>query len=154
MHKRFTKSPDETKHLATSLGLVLPVPVTLALVGDLGAGKTCFVQGLSVAFQLKEQPVSPTFILISEHDGKVPLLHSDLYRVEESDLQGLGIEEQLELWDGVAVVEWANLFPSILPENTIWVSLTHVQGGREIRVWSEKPSLNATLMKWNDNALV
>ena len=149
--KAFTKTSAETKSLAEKLGAMLKPPSSLALIGDLGAGKTCFVQGLARTFDLTEAPVSPTFIVISEHDGKLPLLHSDLYRVEKEDLPGLGIEEILELWPGVSVVEWANLHPEIMPENTIWISLKTLEDGREITAWSDCPISQSVIEAWLQN---
>ena len=143
-----TKNADETKGLAEALGMELDLPITIALIGELGAGKTCFVQGLARSLELDEEPVSPTFILISEHEGRIPLLHSDLYRVEPNELNGIGIEELLEEWPGVSVVEWANRYPDIFPERTIWISLHHCGESRDIKAWCTNPKVGYIIDNW------
>jgi tRNA threonylcarbamoyladenosine biosynthesis protein TsaE len=79
----------------------------VGLTGPLGAGKTCFVQGLARGLGVTGYVRSPTFILIHEYPGPVPLYHVDLYRVDPTDLDGLGLEEILE-GRGVTAIEWAD----------------------------------------------
>ena len=98
----------------------------LALVGELGAGKTRFVQGLASGLGVPDDVFvrSPSFILINEYrGGRMPLYHFDFYRLERSDELGdLGIEEYLD-GIGVSVIEWADRFPGALPEIQ-WQSTT------------------------------
>ena len=78
----------------------------LGLIGDLGAGKTCFIKGLARGLSLREEDIlSPTFTMIQEHHGRFPLYHIDLYRLEEVGLDDLGLREYL-FSEGVAAVEW------------------------------------------------
>ncbi len=104
-----TTSPEQTRALGRLLGEILPPAALLLLTGDLGAGKTCFVQGLARGLQVPEDEAvtSPTFTLMNQYAGRIPLYHFDLYRLEGlGDLMDLGFEEYLH-GDGVSVVEWA-----------------------------------------------
>ena len=112
-------SPEETRRLAGLLLARLPGRAVLALHGDLGGGKTCFVQGLALALGIRRAVTSPTFALIREYRGPRTLVHIDLYRIRSSDeaLQ-LGMEEYLEA-DAVVAVEWAERAADLLPGDTI-----------------------------------
>ncbi len=99
-------SPRETKLWGRRLATLLEGGELLALLGDLGAGKTCFVKGLARGLNLREdQILSPTFTMIQEHRGRLPLYHIDLYRLEDVPLDELGLREYL-FSDAVAAVEW------------------------------------------------
>ena len=137
-----------TFRCAEQLGALLQSSVVLGLVGDLGAGKTHFVQGLAAGLGVKEVPVSPTFILLSEYDGRLPLLHADLYRLHTDELLPLGLEEQLETWPGVAAVEWSNRFPDQLPESHISIAISFHPKGRLIVAQSSVSQLNQILERW------
>jgi len=101
-----TASPRETKAWARRLASLLKGGELIALVGDLGAGKTCFIKGLGRGLQLREEQIlSPTFTMIQEHRGRLPLYHIDLYRLERVGLDDLGLREYL-FSEGVAAVEW------------------------------------------------
>lgn len=99
-------SAHETKAWGRRLASVLEGGELLGLIGELGAGKTCFVKGLARGLHLDEQEIlSPTFTMIQEHHGRFPLYHIDLYRLEEATLDDLGLREYL-FSEGVAAVEW------------------------------------------------
>jgi tRNA threonylcarbamoyladenosine biosynthesis protein TsaE len=101
-----TSSPRETKAWGRRLASMLEGGEVLALEGDLGVGKTCFVKGLGRGLALDEdQILSPTFTMIQEHRGRLPLYHIDLYRLETVALDDLGLREYL-FSDAVAAVEW------------------------------------------------
>jgi tRNA threonylcarbamoyladenosine biosynthesis protein TsaE len=105
-----TTSPEQTRKLGRLLGEILSTSTLLFLMGDLGAGKTCFVQGLARGLQVPdEEPVtSPTFTLMNQYAGRIPLYHFDLYRLDGlDDLLDLGFDEYLH-GDGISVVEWAD----------------------------------------------
>jgi tRNA threonylcarbamoyladenosine biosynthesis protein TsaE len=98
----------ETRRLGQILGAHIDRPIRIALIGDLGSGKTAFVQGLAKGLDVSEQYyiTSPTFTLINEYPGRHPLLHVDLYRIEHlNELGEIGLEEILEQ-DAVIAVEW------------------------------------------------
>ena len=99
-------SPHETKNWGRRLASVLEGGELLGLIGDLGAGKTCFIKGLARGLNLREEDIlSPTFTMIQEHHGRLPLYHIDLYRLDEAGLDDLGLREYL-FSEGIAAVEW------------------------------------------------
>jgi tRNA threonylcarbamoyladenosine biosynthesis protein TsaE len=113
-----TFSPEQTRLLGRCLGRVISQPLVVLLSGDLGAGKTCFTQGLARGLEVPEQEpvVSPTYTLMNPYQGRLALYHFDLYRLPESeDLAELGFEDYLP-GSGVAVVEWAERFPDLAAE--------------------------------------
>ena len=104
-----TQSAAETQRLGRILGVAIEQPVTMALSGDLGSGKTAFVQGLAKGLDVSEKyyVTSPTFTLINEYPGRYPLYHVDLYRIEQLiELDDIGLDEVL-LADAVIAIEWA-----------------------------------------------
>jgi tRNA threonylcarbamoyladenosine biosynthesis protein TsaE len=101
-----SRSVRETKAWGRRLGSLLKGGELLALTGDLGAGKTCFVKGVAKGLSLREEDVlSPTFTIIQEHHGRLPLYHIDLYRLDTVELEELGLREYL-FSTAVAAVEW------------------------------------------------
>jgi len=101
-----SRSPHETKSWGRLLASLLEGGELLGLIGDLGAGKTCFIKGLARGLNLREEDIlSPTFTMIQEHHGRLPLYHIDLYRLEEATLDDLGLREYL-FSEGIAAVEW------------------------------------------------
>jgi tRNA threonylcarbamoyladenosine biosynthesis protein TsaE len=95
----------------------------VALTGDLGAGKTCFIQGLAEGLGVDGPVTSPTFVMIAEHAGRVPLYHVDLYRTESlAEIRRLGLEELLD-GGGVTAIEWAEKAEPLLPPRTIHVRI-------------------------------
>lgn len=122
-----THSADETRTLAAALGARLHPGDVLCLIGDLGAGKTTFTQGLALGLGLPlEEPVnSPTFTLLAEHPGgRIPLYHFDVYRLPDSSgLYDLAFDEYLG-GDGIVVIEWADKIADALPLERIDIALT------------------------------
>lgn len=108
-----TSSDEMTKHIAASLAELLSPGDVLTLEGDLGAGKTTFTQGLGVGLGVKRHVTSPTFTIVKEYNGNIPLYHMDVYRLEFSD-EDIGFEEYFS-GDGVTVVEWASFIEEYLP---------------------------------------
>jgi len=117
--KWISNSPSDTWRIAAEFFQTLENPAVIALHGNLGAGKTCFTQGLAQAAGVKEPVCSPTYTIISEYRGTVSFHHIDLYRlggpVEAFDL---GLDEYLES-DGITVIEWAERAAELLPPSTI-----------------------------------
>ncbi len=111
-----TNSAKETELFGEKLGHLLELPLAIALIGDLGTGKTCLVRGLARGLDITENTVSsPTFALANEYYGRLPLYHLDLYRLENAErIMELGCEEYTYS-DGITVIEWAErglfLFP-------------------------------------------
>lgn len=118
------------------LGRVLPVGSVLLLEGDLGSGKTTLVQGLGAGLGITDAIDSPTFTLINEYlDGRSPLYHLDLYRLEPAEVADLRLEtywEGIEVEPGIVAIEWADRLP-LLPRDYLHLRLTHAEPeGRQI----------------------
>ncbi len=121
-----TRSPEETQEIGVRIGSQLSPGDVVALIGDLGAGKTCLTQGIArgVGVCQDETVNSPSYILINEYEGKIPIYHIDLYRLERiGDIVDLGLEEYLE-GDGICVIEWGDRMGELLPESHIQVIIT------------------------------
>lgn len=111
-----TSSPHATQSLAAALSHNLRAGDVINLTGELGAGKTCFAQGLAQGLGIKEKVTSPTFNLIKEYKNQMPLYHFDVYRlVSPEELYDLGYEEYF-YGDGVTVIEWGDKIEELLPE--------------------------------------
>ncbi len=129
-----SKSPAETRALAASLAVSLGPGAVLALHGELGTGKTCFVQGLARALGIREPVASPTYALVHEYRGARPLVHLDLYRVAApAGLESLGLDEVLD-GGGITVIEWAERARDWLPPHTLHVTFERGTGPRERRI--------------------
>ncbi|HMO51645.1 MAG TPA: tRNA (adenosine(37)-N6)-threonylcarbamoyltransferase complex ATPase subunit type 1 TsaE [Kiritimatiellia bacterium] len=120
-----SQSPEETMAWAMTFAHHLSAGTVLALHGDLGAGKTCLVQGLARGLDVTGMVHSPTFTLIHEYRGRLPLYHLDLYRLHgPEDAWEIGIEQYLP-GDGITAVEWPERITSLLPESTRHLLLRH-----------------------------
>ena len=118
-------SSRETKSWGRRLASVLRGGELIALEGDLGVGKTCFIKGLARGLNLpEEQILSPTFTMVQEHHGRLPLYHIDLYRLEETDLDDLGLREYL-FSDAVAAVEWFERLREANELNRLTIRITY-----------------------------
>ena len=138
-----THSPAETRRLAAELLRELQPGAVLALHGDLGAGKTCFVQGLAAALGVHQPVSSPTFTLIHEYESTPPLYHADLYRIRDADdAYGLGLEEYLG-GDGITVIEWAERATELLPPETWHLTFEVGQDLTERMITIESPNRNS-----------
>ncbi len=122
-------SPEATRTLAYQMGQVIQGGEVLALHGDLGAGKTCFVQGLAEGLDVPSSVYvrSPSFTLIDEYPGRMTLYHLDLYRLADVDeLEAIGWRECLD-GDAVIAVEWANRLEHYLPATYLALTFTHLE---------------------------
>ena len=138
--------------LGQRLGKLLTPGDVVALYGELGAGKTVLTKGIARGLGVDADVHSPTFTLIHEHRGPVPLYHVDLYRIEgEAEIESIGVEEYLEA-DGVTVIEWAEKMRAILPAERLDVTL-RVMGEttREIVFESDSPRLQAVVNELGRN---
>ncbi len=121
-----SRSPAETEAAGEELGRTLGAGDVVALTGELGAGKTCFVQGLVRGLGVGTLATSPTFVLINEYRGRLPVHHVDAFRTASlTELMDLGLPE---LFDegGVTVIEWADNVGPLLPSRTIHVAIVGV----------------------------
>ncbi len=121
MFKLKSDAPARTAELARRLAGVLRPGTVICLDGDLGAGKTLFVQNLAAGLGVQGEVTSPTFNLMNVYeDGRLPLVHFDLYRLEqEYELDEIGFYDYVENPDGLVLIEWAEKFPECLPEDHI-----------------------------------
>ena len=118
-------SAEATRALAAEMARCANPGAVVALSGDLGAGKTCFIQGLAAGLGVEGPVTSPTFIMIAEHAGRLPLYHVDLYRTESlEEIRRLGLEELLD-GPGVTAIEWAEKAELLLPLRAVHV---HIEG--------------------------
>ena len=118
-----SRSAEETRALGERLGARLGAGDVVACIGALGAGKTCFLQGLARGLGVTTDVTSPTFVLVNEYAGRLRVHHIDAYRTESlGELVELGVEEMLH-GDGVTVVEWADKLLSLLPPRTVIVEI-------------------------------
>lgn len=117
-------SPDRTKEIGEELGRRLVAGDVVALIGELGSGKTCFTQGLMKGLGVSIFNItSPTFVLINEYKGRLPVYHFDIYRLNNiREVIDLGYEEYF-YGDGVTIIEWADKIEELLPEECIRVYL-------------------------------
>ena len=114
--KYISNSYEETQKIATDFAKTLKEGDVLCMYGDLGVGKTAFVQGLAKGLGIDEPITSPTFTIVNEYSGTLPLYHFDVYRIADSDeMYEIGYEEYV-YGDGVSVIEWPQLIDDILPE--------------------------------------
>lgn len=116
------RGADETREFAGALAALLESGDFLSLEGDLGAGKTTFTQGLASGLGVKGAVNSPTFTILKEYRGRLPLYHFDVYRVGE-DIESVGADDYF-YGDGVCVVEWASLIEAWLPEARLTITLS------------------------------
>jgi tRNA threonylcarbamoyladenosine biosynthesis protein TsaE len=125
-HTWHSASPEATRYLAARLGRLLKPGDVVALMGELGAGKTEFVRGLAVGLDVPpDTPVSsPSFVLAHEYPGRLPLVHLDLYRLEVIPPELLPDLEDYLFGARVAAVEWAERLGELLPEHYLEVRLT------------------------------
>ena len=124
MHTFKTYSPEETWELAARLVDEFASGTVIALHGDLGAGKTCFVQGLAAALGIDEPITSPIYTLIGEYEGRLPLHHIDLYRLSgPEEVLGLGLEEYFDTL-GITAIEWAERAEGLLPSDLLHIRIT------------------------------
>lgn len=119
----YLNSSEDTLKLGEIIGKSLNPGSIIALVGDLGAGKTVLVKGIAKGLGIDEEPNSPTFVIMNYYEGPVPLYHFDLYRLsDEDELLGIGYDEYF-FGTGVCAVEWADRIEDIFPDHTINIEI-------------------------------
>jgi tRNA threonylcarbamoyladenosine biosynthesis protein TsaE len=136
MRGRFvSRNEEETRTLAAEFARTLAPGDVVALEGELGAGKTVFAKGVASALGVSAEVTSPTFTLIQEYRGRLPLYHMDLYRLRDiREILDIGAEEFL-YGDGVCLVEWAEKLENFLPTRAVVVEIRHLGGtARELRI--------------------
>jgi len=116
-------SVGETEHIGQQLGQSLQPGAVVAYIGGLGMGKTAFTRGLARGIGCQDRVTSPTFTIVNEYEGRLPLFHFDMYRLSDSDaLFDIGWEDYLDR-GGVCAVEWSENVSDALPDGTIYVTI-------------------------------
>jgi len=132
MYKVYLKDEEATKSYGFKLGELVKNGNMICLLGDLGAGKTTLTQSFAKGLGVDDYVTSPTFTIVNEYDGRIPLYHFDVYRIGSSDeMYDIGYDEYINS-DGVCIIEWANLIEDILPEEYLSIELKYVEDGREM----------------------
>jgi len=122
-----SNSEELTIKIGEELGKLLKPGTIIALRGELGSGKTVLVKGIARGLDVKEEPNSPTFVIMNAYEGRIPLYHFDLYRISGKDeLESIGYEDFF-FGDGVTVAEWADRVEDVFPENTIKIEIKFLE---------------------------
>jgi len=155
--KYTSHSPEQTQQLGRRLGELAQAGDVFLLTGDLGSGKTCLTQGVAWGLGIKEYAFSPSFVLIREYSGRLPLYHIDFYRLDRiQEINELGLEDYL-YGHGVCVVEWADKGIELTPRDNLLINLSYLSEIERTIVFNPKgrryikllASLNEELQKWN-----
>ena len=132
MLKFITHTPEETIELGKRIGSKLKKGDVIAMQGTLAAGKTTITKGIAQALGISDTITSPTFCLISEYYGKMPLYHMDVYRLEGGeDFVNLGTDDMI-YGDGVSIIEWSEKIMDELPKHTIILKITPNEDGSRL----------------------
>ena len=132
MVKIYLENEEQTKDIGYKLGQLVTPKSVICLIGDLGAGKTTMTQSLAKALEVDDYITSPTFNIVNEYEGRMPLYHFDVYRIGSSDeMYDIGFDEYID-GDGVCIIEWANLIEDILPNEYLYIEMNYKETGREM----------------------
>lgn len=130
--KFVTTSPEETVALGKKIGGMLKNGDVIAMQGTLAAGKTTITKGIAAALGIEDTITSPTFCLISEYQGKMPLYHMDVYRLNGAeDFAELGTDDMI-YGNGVSIIEWSEKIMTELPRKTILLKITTQEDGTRL----------------------
>ena len=132
MIKIYLENEEQTREIGYKLGQLLTPKRVICLIGDLGAGKTTMTQSLAKSLEVDDYITSPTFTIVNEYEGRIPLYHFDVYRIGSSDeMYDIGFDEYIN-GDGVCIIEWANLIEDILPDEYLYIEMNYKETGREM----------------------
>ncbi len=142
-----TDSPEATVLLGARLANFLRPGAVVAFYGDLGSGKTTMIKGVALGLGVKEVVKSPSFVMITEYQGKVPVYHIDLYRISSpAEFTEIGFDSYIK-GDGVCLIEWAEKAEGVLPEDAVRVYISFLPEGRRIEVKGLARGLEEELKK-------
>lgn len=136
-------SAEETRRIAAQIASELKPGDCLSLIGELGVGKTTFVQGLAQGLGVTERVRSPTFVLMHEYHGKIPLYHCDAYRIKNlEELREIGFEEIVRA-EGITAIEWGEKAAQLLPQEC-WRIFIELLPDQRRRIRVERPHAPST----------
>lgn len=125
MKKIICRNEEETKEIGYRLGKLLKNGDIVCLTGDLGAGKTTITKSIAKGLDVNEDVTSPTFTIINEYDGRLPVYHFDVYRILDiEEMYDIGYEEYF-YGSGVCIVEWASQIRELIPEEHLWIEIKY-----------------------------
>ena len=153
MYKCSLHSLEDTEKFGFRLGKILKGGDLLCFIGDLGAGKTTLTKSIAKGLDVKDYVTSPTFTLINEYQGRVPLYHFDVYRLDDVDsLYDLGFEEYFYS-NGVCIIEWGDKILSLLPKDTIILEINRGNGDndREVTITGQGDRYTEIVEELNKN---
>ncbi len=148
-----THSPDETRAIGRALGEAAKPGDIYLLSGPLGAGKTCLVQGIAFGLGSTEYARSPTFVLVNQYKGRLPVFHVDLFRIEDALEAGdMGLEEYFER--GVCAVEWPERARQVFPRDYMWVDIAYgrMESDRVLRFRPHGARYRALVLRLREQA--
>lgn len=118
-----SSSPEETVKLGGNIGQILEGGMILCLSGDLGTGKTTLTKSIALSLGVEEYVTSPSYTIVNEYEGKYPVYHFDVYRINEiEELYEIGYEEYF-FGNGVTIIEWASMIMDLIPEDAVKVEI-------------------------------
>ena len=119
-------STAETEKIGLEIGKSLKGGETIALTGELGAGKTTLVKSIAKGLGIEKNILSPTFTIVREYEGRLKLYHFDFYRLNsEDELYEIGFSEYINDKDAVTIIEWADMFPGVLPTDCMNIRIEY-----------------------------
>ena len=143
-----THSPEETAHLASTIGKIIHEGTVICLDGELGVGKTLFVRALARTLGVESDVTSPTFNLMNIYEAACPIVHFDLYRIEsEEELEDIGFYEYVDATEGIVLIEWAEKFPEALPEDRLEVHIDALDGEERQFIFSAEGEKSTALLE-------
>lgn len=130
MYEIISTSEKETRKIASNIAKYLNRGDIITLEGELGIGKTTFAKGIAEGLQVKRNVTSPTFTIVKQYEGLLPLYHMDAYRLEHST-EDIGFDEYFE-GNGICIVEWATFIEEYLPQERLNIHFSNVENGRKL----------------------
>lgn len=140
-----TKNAEATMQFAEDLAGCVKAGTVITLEGDLGAGKTTFTKGFAKGLGIKRAVSSPTFTIIKEYQGRLPLYHMDAYRLEHSE-EDMGFEEYFES-AGISIIEWASFISDFLPEERLDINIQKITDTERVLQITAKGTWYEDLLK-------
>jgi tRNA threonylcarbamoyladenosine biosynthesis protein TsaE len=123
LFEMISRSPEETEALGLKLGKILEAGTILCLSGDLGTGKTTLTKSIAKSLGVEEYVTSPSYTIVNEYEGRLPVYHFDVYRINEiEELYEIGYEEYF-FGRGVTIIEWASMIMELIPDEAVKIEI-------------------------------